>query len=116
MFMHLGTFASFNREKHKNIIYIVLDNESYESTGGQKTTFNSLRFSDLAKTFGFENVVTVKNKKGLEIVVENALKSKSSTFIHIKVKQDNNAVSKRVSDKYSCPQIKDRFMASIKIK
>jgi phosphonopyruvate decarboxylase len=115
MFMHLGSLASFKSEQHKNIIYVVLDNESYESTGGQETTFKNIKLVNLAKLFGFESTFFVKDEEKLKTIARTAFRSKKSSFIHIKIKQDCNFVSKRVSDKYTTEQIKDRFISALKV-
>src|SRR3989344_606367 len=45
LLMHLGGLASFNPAVHKNILYTVFDNESYESTGGQPSISKDIDFS-----------------------------------------------------------------------
>lgn len=114
MFMHLGSLASFKPRRHKNIVYIILDNECYESTGSQETTFRGIKLTKLAKLFGFEKTFLVSDKEKLKSAIYSAFRNKKSSFIHIKVKQDCDFKSKRITDKYSSEQIKDKFMDAIK--
>lgn len=111
--MHAGGLASFDKKKNKNIIYIVLDNESYESTGGQVTVSANVDFKSLAKAFNFPTYSLVKSKKDLLKIIKIAYKSKNSSFIHIKIRNDEGKESKRVSDVYKMPQVTKRFMKSV---
>jgi len=112
--MQLGGLASFNPAIHKNILYIVFDNESYESTGGQPSVSGNIDFSYLAKAFKFQNFYQVTTSKELVSFLSQLPNYKGAVFAHIKVRHDVKA-AKRVSDTYSCPQIKKRFMANFKI-
>lgn len=111
-FMHLGGVASIDPIRNKNLIYIVLDNESYESTGGQPTSFVSVDFLKIAKIFGFSRAYKARKKQELLNILKNIHKEKGSIFIQIKVNKGGEA-GKRVSDKYTCPEIKNRFMKKL---
>lgn len=113
MFMHLGSLASFRPKRHKNIIYIVFGNESYESTGGQRTTFSNIKIDNLVKLFGFESTFFVQDKAKLKLVMQGVLESKESLFIYIRIKNDIKTISGRVTDKHTTEEIKNRFMIAI---
>jgi phosphonopyruvate decarboxylase len=108
--MQAGGFASLGRDDSKNIIYVCLDNGSYESTGGQPASSVNVDFIQLAKGFGFKNVASVTTKKDLELATDKFSKEDGPTFLHVKVKLGEHSKSKRVSDVYTCPQITSRFM------
>ncbi|EKD90147.1 MAG: Phosphonopyruvate decarboxylase [uncultured bacterium] len=113
--MHLGGLASFNPDRIKNINYFILDNEGYESTGGQPTVSPNVNFKLLAKSFNFKNIYEVSKEAGLKEVLRKLKTAKESSFIHVKIVNSSQKVSeKRVSDKYTCPQIKERFMENFK--
>jgi phosphonopyruvate decarboxylase len=111
--MHSGGLGSFNPQKNKNLIYIVLDNKSYESTGGQPLTAN-VDFAKLGKAFSFPMVLSLTKKTELTKTLKKAIKSNKAYFIHFRVNQGGGKITKRVSDDYSCPQIKERFMEELK--
>lgn len=111
--MQAGGFASLNPQKNKNILYIVLDNGIFESTGGQIAPSAHINFIKLANAFGFPKSYSVKTRKDLENKLKKALSNTSSTFLHVSVKPGDHAGG-RVSDKYSCPAIVDRFIKVIK--
>ena len=114
--MHLGGLASFNPKKNRNILYFVLDNESYESTGGQATVSANVDFRLLAKSFGFKNVFKSRTKIEFKKVLDDLRNAKETeaAFIQVKVNNEKKSERERVSDKYTCLQIKDRFMENVK--
>lgn len=112
--MHVGGLSDFDSKKHKNLIYIVLDNQSYESTGGQPNVSSHVDWKNLAKAFGFQNYSEVKTKKQLETIMQNVLLQKNGQFIHVLIHNEDRPASKRVSDVYTCPQVTTRFMKVVK--
>lgn len=112
--MHLGGLASFDPSKHKNIFYFVLDNESYESTGGQQTVSPNINFKMLAQAFNFEHIYEAVKIEDLRDILDKLKIAKDSAFIHIKVRDNQISAEGRVSDKYTCPQIKERFMKNLR--
>lgn len=113
--MHLGGLASFDPDKYKNIFYFVLDNESYESTGSQETLSSKVDFKLLARAFNFKNIYEIKTAEELRKALVKLKDAKESTFVHIKIRNDDkDHTSKRVSDRYTCPEIKERFMKLLK--
>lgn len=111
--MHVGGLASFNPNIHKNLLYIIFDNEVYESTGNQPTVSSSIDFFSLSEAFNFPHFYRITTKKELQFFLSRLPLINESIFLHIKVKEDENA-AKRVSDVYTCQQIKERFMKNFK--
>ena len=68
--MQLGAMATIGHYKPENIKHILIDNNAYESTGGQKTISNTVFFDEIAKSAGY--VKTYKADIKLDIV--NAVK------------------------------------------
>ncbi len=111
--MHLGTLASYDQSRDNNLIYIVLDNQIYDSTGGQSTLSANINYLFLARAFNFKNIHSVSQKKDLIKILGKVKKTNQSFFIHILLNQTTKDVP-RVSDRYSCPQIKNLFIKNIK--
>lgn len=112
--MHLGTLASYHPVKNKNLIYIILDNLIYESTGGQPTLSAKINYSLLARAFNFKNISLVDNKTALERTLKKIKKTHESFFVHIKISPGEANKSPRVSDKYTCAEIKNLFIENLK--
>ena len=110
--MHLGSLALVGLEKIKrsNLIYVVLDNEVYESTGSQPSLSPGVDFVKVAEGLGFPQAFSVSDTKDLEGVV-GGLKSDLAAFIHIKVNRQK-IDTPRVSDKYTCEEIAERFRSN----
>ena len=65
--------------------YILLDNNSHESIGGQLIDFklNVEKFSSAA---GFQKYYLLRDPKKINIKINNFLKSKNTFFLHVKIK------------------------------
>ena len=50
--MSMGTLALIASESPKNFLHIILDNESYESTGGQPTITEQIDLTNVAASCG----------------------------------------------------------------
>lgn len=108
--MHLGSLAlvGLKNIKEGNLIYVVLDNEAYESTGTQPSLSPGVDFAKVAKGLGFPQVFSIKDVRELKKSIKK-LKPNLASFIHIKVNR-KKMDTPRVSDKYTCEQITKRFM------
>lgn len=58
LLMHLGTMSTIGAVAPENLVHVVLDNGSYESTGAQPTTARSTDFAAVARATGYRTVVT----------------------------------------------------------
>jgi len=110
--MHAGAMAIVGAERLKNLIHIVLDNRAYVSTGDQPSLSPYIDFSKIAEGFRYKTVLAVETKDELRNVAERILKEDGPIFVHIKInrKTPPKGEMKRVSDIYTCPEIKKRFM------
>lgn len=111
--MHLGGLASFDPQVHKNLVYVVFDNESYESTGGQATVSPVVDFAALAKAFRFPEYRRIEDKQTLQESLEVVRANPQPVFLHIKVKTNTEASGQLPTDVYSCVEIKERFMKNL---
>jgi len=107
--MHLGSLALVNLEKirNSNLIYVVLDNEAYESTGSQPTLSPGVDFVKVAEGLGFPQAFSVSSAEDLQGIV-SGLKDELAAFIHIKINRQKRDTP-RVSDKYTCEETAKKF-------
>ena len=49
MLMHLGSIFTIGQNAKNNLKYILLNNNSHESVGGQETYLNSLNLKNISK-------------------------------------------------------------------
>lgn len=108
--MHLGSLALIGLEnlRDSGLVYVVLDNAAYESTGGQPSLASKVDFEKVAEGLGFSNIYSVSEASALETILTKA-KNFTPCFIHVKVNLEKKEAT-RVSDAYSCKEVKDRFI------
>jgi phosphonopyruvate decarboxylase len=111
--MHLGGLASFDPQIHENLVYVVFDNESYESTGGQATLSPLVDFAALAKAFHFPKYMRVEDKQTLQKGLAAIQTNPQPVFLHIKVKTNIQSSGQLPTDVYSSVEIKERFMKNL---
>ena len=83
--LNLGALVMVGAEKPSNFWHIVLDNESYESTGGQPSLSNEVDISLLAEKTGYKNVKKFNNRNILSFEWKEFLKRKGPNFLLIKI-------------------------------
>ena len=64
--MSLGALPLIAGENPSNLVHFILDNESYESTGGQPTISSKVDLAEVAKSCGYRQVARVDDMEDLE--------------------------------------------------
>ena len=107
--MNLGSLATIGSTEPKNLVHIVFDNSSHESTGGQPTISKKIDIYSVAKTLKYKTYkATTKNE--LENILRKIKKIKGPILILIKISK-SKTTSKRVD--IDAIKIKQRFMESL---
>jgi len=83
--MHLGNMAFIGNHKVKNLIHICLNNCAHESVGGMPTAAPNLKYAEIAKVCGYNNIFVVQTKEEFETFLNNLRIIKGLTFVEIKV-------------------------------
>jgi len=107
--MNLGSLTTIGTLKPKNLIHIIFDNNSHESTGGQPTNSNKILISNLGKVTNYKNFNIITNNE-LKKTLKKIKKIKGPIMIVIKIKNSQTR-SNRVS--LDPPIIKNRFMKAL---
>lgn len=106
--MRLESWVSIGHFASSNYIHFLLDNEAYESTGGQQTLSGSVNFPEIAIACGFASAVTVYEREELEKEIKRACASPGPHIVHVKVK--SGSASDLGRPNLSPVQVKERFM------
>ncbi|NWJ29668.1 sulfopyruvate decarboxylase subunit beta [Marine Group I thaumarchaeote] len=106
--MNLGSLTTIGSLKPKNLIHVVFDNNSHESTGGQPTNSNKIQIEKIAKVVNY-NVFKAKNEVELLKIIKKIKKVVGPIMILIKIKK-NKKICGRVT--IEPLDIKNRFMHS----
>jgi sulfopyruvate decarboxylase subunit beta len=108
--MSLGTLTTIGKTSPKNFIEIVLDNECYETTGGQETSSSTTKFHKLAKNSGFKHAVYVDSLDKLATVLHRSVKAEGPILIHAKIEKEKTNPPRAQIDPY---KMKTRFMKAL---
>lgn len=108
--MSLGNLPLVGSLKSTNFYHIVLDNESYESTGGQPTITQKIDLSEIASAAGYEQVTKVKKLNELPAATKQFFGQKGPAFLLVKVELGGETGG-RVS--LSPHEIKDRLRRTL---
>jgi len=110
--MKMGTLATVGYYQPKHFLHIVLDNESYDSTGGQPSSSPEVSFVDIATACSYRRAAFVNRAEDLEEFINRFKNEEGPSLIHVKVKKgaDKNLGRPTIPPE----QIKERFMNFVK--
>jgi len=108
--MNLGSLTTIGSLKPKNLIHVVFDNSSHESTGSQPTNTTTIKINKIAKACNYNNVFTIKTDKDILKIFKKIKKLRGPIMILVKL-NIGGKIGKRIM--HSPRKIKQRFMKSI---
>ena len=113
LLMNLGTLASIGRERPKNLIVLVYDNEAWGQTGNQMShtgTGTSLEAAALA--CGINSTTTVSDLEELEGALSNALDTDGPHFIVAKIEEAGYLPVAPVEPEFTLYRFRNTFVES----
>jgi len=108
--MQMGTIASIGSGKFKNLLHIVLSDESYESTGRQSSISSDICISRIAESCGYNYTSTVFSKTDLKKIISEGKYKNGPSLLEIKTHNSSQSL-KRID--ISTKDIKFDFMKNI---
>ena len=108
--MNLGSLITIGITKPKNLVHVIFDNSSHESTGGQPTATNKIQLSKIAKSANYK-VFQVKTKNQLVKIFQKIKLIPGPIMVIAKIEK-SGVISKRINIEPT--KIKNRFMGSLK--
>jgi thiamine pyrophosphate-dependent acetolactate synthase large subunit-like protein len=108
--MNLGSLITIGITKPKNLVHVVFDNSSHESTGGQPTATNKIQLGKIAKSANYK-VFQVKTKNQLVKIFQKIKFIPGPIMVIVKIEK-GGVTSKRINIEPT--KIKNRFMNSLK--
>jgi phosphonopyruvate decarboxylase len=105
--MHLGSIKTAGSFANKNLKYILLNNNSHDSVGGQSTLASDINFEKLSKSLGFKKFYSIKNIVNLKKNIKKFLLNKSLSFLEVQV---SNSKIKNLPRPNNLIKIKNLFM------
>jgi phosphonopyruvate decarboxylase len=106
--MRLGAMATVSYYRPSNLLHILLDNNSHDSTGGQATVSHIVDFVGLAQSMNYPRSFTARSTGQVEAVIERWREEGGLTFLHVPIDTAPTPEPARPSVKPY--EVKDRLM------
>mgnify|MGYP001979277124 FL=1 len=105
--MHLGSIKTIGTFANKNLKYVLLNNNTHDSVGGQSTYAKNMNLEKFSKALGFKKFLFIKNKKDLKKKINNFLNGNTLSFLEVRV---SNSKTKNLPRPKDLIKIKNQFM------
>ena len=109
--MSLGTLPLIAVESPSNLVHVILDNEAYESTGGQPSISAEVSLADIGRSCGYRRVAEVSDAEGIGAAMAECADGGGPYLIVVKCSIAPVEGIPRVS--LSPVEIRDRFKACL---
>ncbi|MBM3950381.1 MAG: phosphonopyruvate decarboxylase [Rhodospirillales bacterium] len=83
--MKLGTFATIGAYAPANLIHVVLDNATHDSTGGQPTVSPMVDFAAVAQACGYARTHAADDLAGFVAALKDAIAEPGPHLIHLRI-------------------------------
>jgi len=87
--MNLGTIAMIGERQPRNLIHVVLDNEVYASTGGQRCISDQIKLDAFAQDAGYVRVHRVSRQAELAMIFARLMVMDGPSFLLVKIDAGN---------------------------
>ena len=85
LLMRMGSLATNGCYQPENMLHILLDNQTHDSTGGQSTVAHNVNFVDIAAACGYEKSSYIHSLDELENGIQEWKETKGLTFLYVKI-------------------------------
>lgn len=85
LLMRMGSLATNGFYQPENMLHILLDNQTHDSTGGQSTVAPNINFVDIAAACGYAKSSYIHNLDELKNSIQEWKETKELTFLYIKI-------------------------------
>jgi sulfopyruvate decarboxylase subunit beta len=97
LLMGLGSLAMVGERRPANLLHVVLDNEAYGSTGGQRSISDCIALEKMAEAAGYPWVRRVEDEEALVDGLRDALAARGPALLLVKVSPEDAPGTPRVS-------------------
>ncbi len=111
LLMKMGTLATVGAYAPENLVHLVLDNGTYDSTGGQPTVSGGVDFAAAAVACGYRLAVSCDGLAGFEAALKAALATKGPSLVHMKIAP--GSLEKLGRPTVTPPEVARRFRAFV---
>ena len=108
LLMRMGSMATTAHYSPPNMLHVLLDNNSHDSTGGQSTVSHNVDFVSVAASCSYENSVYIHNLNELQTNISNWKENQGLTFLYLNIQKGSKKNLGR--PKITPFQVKERLM------
>ncbi|MEH7124729.1 phosphonopyruvate decarboxylase [Bacillus sp. JJ1773] len=112
LLMRMGSLATNGYYQPENMLHILLDNQTHDSTGGQNTVSHNVNMVDIAAACGYEKSYYIHNLHELEMGIQEWKKTKGLTFFYLNIAKGSKQNLGR--PKITPSEVKTRLQGFIK--
>jgi len=106
--MKLGSLATIGCYQPRNLLHVILDNESHDSTGGQQTVSPITRFAEVAAAANYRRAFTTDRAEDVRQCIQYLRSTAGPSLLHVKIQPGSPKEIGRPSVKPH--EVKQRFM------
>ena len=106
--MKLGTLSTVGFYQPRNLLHIILDNESHDSTGGQQTASPVVDFAAIAQAANYRQAISLDGRNDLGAAVRKLRNEPGPSLLHVKIRPGSPDNLGRPTVKPH--EVKERFM------
>lgn len=106
--MQMGSLATVGSYAPENLLHLIIDNESYESMGGQCTVSRTVRFEQVAAACNYRNAWAVEEAAEVAAAVKELRRRPGPSLVHIRIRP--GAPDNLASQPLDPSEAKRRFM------
>lgn len=106
--MKLGSMATIGWHQPPNLLHIILDNESHDSTGGQRTASTVVRFTEVAAGANYRRAAAADTPGEVRALVKSLRREPGPSLLHVKIRPGSPKNLGRPTVKPH--EVKERFM------
>jgi phosphonopyruvate decarboxylase len=110
--MKLGSFATIGYYQPGNLLHVLLDNESHDSTGGQRTASGIVDFAAVAAATNYRNAFAAERAEDIREALKLAQTRSGPTLLHLRIRAGSPQNLGRPTVKPH--EVKERFMAFLR--
>ena len=111
LLMRMGALPTNAYYRPDNLLHILLDNNTHDSTGGQATISHNVDFVENAASVGYPKAIYAHSAEELDELIKGWKESGGLTFIHLRI--DKGSPEKLGRPTIKPYQVKDRLMKFI---
>jgi len=110
--MKMGNFSTIGYYQPQNLLHVLLDNESHDSTGGQRTASGIVDFAAVAAATNYRNAYAAETAADIREALKLARSRPGPTLLHIRIRPGSPKNLGRPTVKPH--EVKERFMQFLK--